>query len=169
MIQSSTRFGEIENIEYFDFEEDFVEKNIRCIPMIIRLKMDTAGIKLKLSEWSHFTTEEKIDLAARSCEMPGEVQAYHERLAGLIKKYSGNAATTLLINNKPGWNDLDTIPAILKEKAKEFNWEIYPEQWKSLTTLQRFALLKLCRPGHENKNFPKAMKEFNLVNENTIN
>src|SRR5260221_14346752 len=99
--QHSTQFGEIEGIEYFNFEEDFVEKNIRCIPMIIRLKMDTAGIKLKLSEWSHFTTKEKIDLAVRSCEMPDEIQAYHERLAGLIKKKTGNAATTLLINNKP--------------------------------------------------------------------
>jgi hypothetical protein len=36
-------------------------------------------------------------------------------------------------------------------------------QWRGLTVLQRFALLKLTRPGHENKNFSKAMKEFGLA------
>jgi hypothetical protein len=29
--------------------------------------------------------------------------------------------------------------------------------------LQRFALLKLFRPGHESKNFRKAMIEFGLA------
>jgi hypothetical protein len=29
--------------------------------------------------------------------------------------------------------------------------------------LQRFVLIKLCRPGHENENFPKAVKEFGLI------
>ena len=45
-------FKDMAGIEYFNFEEDFVEKNIRCIPMIVRFKMDKAGIKLKLAEWS---------------------------------------------------------------------------------------------------------------------
>ncbi|WP_353849846.1 nitrate reductase associated protein, partial [Hydrotalea sp.] len=31
-------------IEYFQFEEDFVEENVRCIPMIVRFKMDAVGI-----------------------------------------------------------------------------------------------------------------------------
>jgi len=33
-------------IEYFKFEEDFIEEDVRCIPMIVRFKMDLAGIKL---------------------------------------------------------------------------------------------------------------------------
>ena len=32
-----------------------MENNMRCIPMIIRFKMDMAGIKLKLSEWKKFS------------------------------------------------------------------------------------------------------------------
>ena len=36
--------------EGFVFEEDFVEENVRCIPMTVRFKMDAAGIKLKLAE-----------------------------------------------------------------------------------------------------------------------
>ncbi|MHC5830222.1 MAG: nitrate reductase associated protein, partial [Nostoc sp.] len=32
-----------------------------------------------------------------------------------------------------------------------------------LTPLQRFALIKLSRAGHENKNFPTAIAEFHLL------
>ncbi|NEQ62650.1 MAG: nitrate reductase associated protein, partial [Moorea sp. SIO4A1] len=32
-----------------------------------------------------------------------------------------------------------------------------------LTPIQRFALIKLTRPSHENKNFLPALKEFQLV------
>ena len=63
------------NIEYFDFEEDFVEKNIRCIPMIVRFKMDKAGIKLKLTEWSKFSVEERIELSKRPCDSEEESKA----------------------------------------------------------------------------------------------
>ncbi|HMJ70182.1 MAG TPA: nitrate reductase associated protein [Cyclobacteriaceae bacterium] len=31
---------------------------------------------------------------------------------------------------------------------------------RTFTELQRFALLKLTRPGHENRNFPRAVTEF---------
>jgi hypothetical protein len=37
------------------------------------------------------------------------------------------------------------------------------QQWASLTPLQRFALIKLSRSSHEDKNFLPALKEFHLV------
>jgi len=38
---------------FFDFEADFV-LSLRCIPMIVRYKLDTYGVKLKLAHWNHF-------------------------------------------------------------------------------------------------------------------
>lgn len=35
---------------FFAFESDFVD-SLRCIPMVVRYKLDTCGIKLKLPEW----------------------------------------------------------------------------------------------------------------------
>jgi len=69
----------------------------------------------------------------------------------------------LVIDENPGWVELENVPVALQEKANEFGWSVSTEQWSGLSDLQRFALLKLCRPGHESKNFPKAMKEFGLV------
>ncbi|MDJ0543718.1 MAG: nitrate reductase associated protein, partial [Microcystis sp. M53601_WE4] len=36
-------------------------------------------------------------------------------------------------------------------------------QWQKLPPSQRFALIKLSRPGHENLNFYPALKEFHIV------
>ncbi len=152
-----------EKAVFFLFEEDFVEENVRCIPMIVRFKLDTCGIKLKLAEWSKLKTEEKEQLAAQSCRTKDETAAYKKYLQGLILSRTGNKATELATDEHPAWAEANYLTPELDHKAKEFGWEISIEQWKSLTSLQRFALLKLCRPGHENKNFPKAMKEFNLV------
>jgi hypothetical protein len=159
----TSAFKDLAGVEYFLFEEDFVEENVRCIPMIVRFKMDLAGIKLKLAEWSRFSADEKRELMLRRCNNCYEVAVYNEYLSILVEKYTGNPATEILVEQNPAWADRNTVPAMINAKAKEFNWSISKEQWKGLTDLQRFALLKLCRPGHENRNFPKAMKEFGLV------
>ncbi len=148
---------------YFNFEEDFIEKNMRCIPMIVRFKMDAAGIKLKLAEWNKFSVNERLSLAILPAGITTELQHYKEYLVSLIKKYTQATATLLAVEVQPAWSILNCIPEVLQQKAIECNWKISLTQWQQLTNLQRFALLKLCRPGHENKNFTKAMKEFKLT------
>ena len=163
METTASEFLQLGGIEYFMFEEDFMEKNIRCIPMIIRFKMDEAGIKLKLSEWRRFTRAERIGLALMSCNNNEEAGLYNRYLTGLVKKYTGKNPKVLEVVKNPPWNNFYSVPETLNEKLREFDWSLSIEQWKSLTSLQRFALVKLCRPGHKNQNLPKAMKEFKLV------
>jgi hypothetical protein len=161
--EKPSEFHKLTGIEYFGFEEDFIEENVRCIPMVVRFKMDAAGIKLKLSEWSKFKREERIELALKPAGNEEEAKHYNKYLGDLIKKRTNAEATVLPINNQPAWANLEDIPELLQQKANEFNWEIMKRQWSGLTNLQRFALTKLYRPGHENKNFPKAMEEFGLT------
>jgi hypothetical protein len=59
--------------------------------------------------------------------------------------------------------DATTIPASIQEKAQEVGTALTTQQWAALTPAQRFALIKLSRPSHENKNFLPALKEFQLV------
>jgi hypothetical protein len=147
---------------YFQFEEDFVENNVRCIPMSVRFKLDACGIKLKLAEWSRLNVTERENLANFSCEAPDEIAQYRQYLKQLVFTHTGNHATDLPVMQNPTWGLLDEIPYPLQEKLNEFKWSVSLQQWKSLSDLQRFALLKLSYPGHENKNFPKAMMEFGL-------
>ncbi|MBW4551370.1 MAG: nitrate reductase associated protein [Aphanocapsa sp. GSE-SYN-MK-11-07L] len=46
---------------FFQFEADFVE-SLRCIPIQVRLKLDTCGIKRKVSEWNRFSEESRLNL-----------------------------------------------------------------------------------------------------------
>jgi len=148
--------------DFFEFEADFVD-SLRCIPMQVRCKLDTCGIKLKLSDWSHMTKEEHETLVELPCSTETEIQAYREYLQQLTLQRFGTPSTELPIEPHPEWRDATTVPTSLQEKVIELGTILTPQQWAALTPLQRFALIKLSRPGHENQNFPKAMAEFNLL------
>lgn len=148
--------------QFFQFEADFVE-SLRCIPMQVRMKLDTCGVKLKLQHWHSFTQEERQTLVEMPCTTIVESQAYRNHLQNLVIQHTGAPAKDLPIEENLAWMDINTIPAHVQEKAKEFNINLTLSQWESLTPSQRFALIKLSRPSHENKNFLPALKEFQLV------
>lgn len=158
-----SEFINLKGIEYFKFEEDFMEENVRCIPMVVRFKMDLAGIKLKLGEWGRFMPSERIELALLPITNALKTEYYRNYLNSLVLKHTGKSATPLTIDQNPEWKNLAQVPQMLKEKSSEFRLDISIAKWQSLTNIQRFALLKLCRTGHENKNFPKAAVEFGLM------
>ncbi|MBW4627591.1 MAG: nitrate reductase maturation protein NarM [Brasilonema octagenarum HA4186-MV1] len=148
--------------EFFEFEADFVD-SLRCIPMQVRQKLDICGIKLKLSDWSHLTKADREALVELPCSTEPEIKTYKEYLQSLILERIGTPVAELPIEPHPAWLDAKSVPTNLQEKARECGVTLSPQQWAELTSLQRFALIKLSRPGHENPNFPKALKEFHLV------
>ncbi|MEH2140914.1 nitrate reductase associated protein [Nostoc sp.] len=148
--------------DFFEFEADFVD-SLRCIPMQVRCKLDTCGIKLKLSDWNQMTTAERQALVELPCTTETEIQFYYDHIQQLILQRTGLAATKLPIEPHPAWLDSAIVPASIQEKAQEIGVTLTQQHWAALTPLQRFALIKLSRPGHENKNFPKAIAEFHLL------
>ncbi|MBE9005991.1 nitrate reductase associated protein [Fortiea sp. LEGE XX443] len=147
---------------FFEFEADFVN-TLRCIPMQVRYKLDTCGIKLKLSDWLQMTQDEHEALVELPCATQTEIETYREYLQQLILERTGTPAAQLPIEPYPAWMDSSTVPVALQEKAQEIGVNLTLEQWTTLTPLQRFALIKLSRPSHENKNFPRAIAEFHLL------
>jgi len=158
MIRSSSK------IEFFRFEEDFIEDNLRCIPMIVRLKLDTIKIKLPLKAWSRFNETERAQLALDPCDSASDIIQYKMRVLEYAKNHSMEDLG-MLSAVEAGWNNTEKIPESLIEKFRGFRQQINLAQWESLTILQRFALIKLSRPGHESKNFEKALVEFELFNK----
>lgn len=147
---------------FFQFETDFVE-SLRCIPMQVRMKLDTCGVKLKLTHWNQFTLQEREALIELPCATAEEVDTYRQYLQNLVIQHTGAPASELPIEPHPAWMDVRSIPASVQEKAQEFSISLTQEQWVALTPAQRFALIKLSRPSHENKNFLPALKEFQLI------
>lgn len=148
--------------KFFQFESEFVN-SLRCVPMRVRLKLDTCGVKMKLSHWNQLTQEERKVLISMSCETPSESAIYRNFLQQLITEKTGEPAKELPIEDHPAWLNEQEIPKIVQEKAAEFDLSLSLDSWQALTPLQRFALIKLSRPSHENSNFYPALQEFNLV------
>lgn len=148
--------------DFFEFEREFTE-SLHCIPMIVRLKLDTCGVKLKLDHWNHFDRAERMALVEMPCETPEEVGAYRDRLQAKVIAQTGSPAKDLPIEPQPPWLDGDNLPATTAEKAREAGVELTLAQWQALSPLQRFALIKLGRPSHESKNFVPALNEFHLL------
>ena len=145
---------------HFQFEEDFVEEGIRCIPMIVRFKLDRCGIKLKLTEWSKLNELERQHLAELECESEEDVTVYRSWLQMAVVRKTGLRATDLQVVPGAVWANTSRVPDCVEEKVSELQLSLTIDQWTTLTELQRFALVKLSRPGHENRNFPIALKEF---------
>jgi hypothetical protein len=83
----------------------------------------------------------------------------------LVIERTGVPAKDLPVEDMPAWMDNINIPIAVQEKAQEFDVAITMSQWKILTPLQRFALIKLSRSSHENSNFLPALKEFQIVSD----
>ncbi len=147
---------------FFKFEADFVD-SLRCIPMVVRFKLDSCGVKLKLGEWNRFTPLECDELVNLPCGESSEITAYRDYLCGLIFQHTGSAATLLEVDAHPAWLNDREIPSTIEVKAAESGVVITQSQWVNLSPLQRFALIKLTRSSHENNNFLPALQEFGLV------
>ncbi|HET9487072.1 MAG TPA: nitrate reductase associated protein [Chryseosolibacter sp.] len=148
---------------FFKFENDFVEADIRCIPMIVRFKLDACGIKLKLAEWSRMSSLERGRLATAPCEEEAEIAQYRDELQRLILQRTGNTATEIPIPLNPPWCLTHEVPFAIRKRMQVEGFVVSLALWRRLTDLQRFALMKLSSPGHENKNFPRAMVEFGFT------
>jgi hypothetical protein len=145
----------------FQFEADFAN-SLRCIPMAVRFKLDTCGIKLKLDQWHKFSQHERQALLDLPCETEQEITNYRWLLQRLVVDYTGEPAKDLAVAPHPPWMDTDKVPDETSEKAAELGLTLPVEQWADLTPVQRFALIKLSRSGHENRNFLPALQEFGL-------
>lgn len=146
----------------FQFEEDFAD-SLRCIPMAVRFKLDSCGIKLKLSHWHRFLPEERQYLLDLSGESPEDCDRFRSLLQTLVTEKTGEPAQELAIAPSPAWLDGTQLPESVQQKSAEFKRQLTLEQWQNLQPLQRFALIKLSRSSHENHNFLPALQEFKLI------
>src|SRR5919202_955208 len=99
---------------FFQFEADFVE-SLRCIPMQVRMKLDTCGVKLKLADWNHLTQADREAIVEMPCTSETEIQAYRQFLHQLIIERTGTPASDLPVEPHPAWMDATDVPPSIQE------------------------------------------------------
>lgn len=147
---------------FFQFEADFVD-SLRCIPMQVRYKLDTCGIKLKLNQWHQLTPAERQSLIDLPSSTEAQIQVYRDHLQALVVQHTGQPASDLPQPLDCPWQDAEQVPESVQTQATDHQISLTPEAWSQLSPLQRFALIKLSRSGHEHHNFGSALREFKLM------
>jgi len=145
----------------FAFEADFTA-DLRCIPMAVRRKLDLAGVKLKLVHWNGLTESERQQLLAWD-DSPGAIEALREHLLTRTCQLAAGQANTLPLPSDEPWQQEQCWPEAVLASCQQLGLAPDANGWSNLNELQRFALVKLSHPGHEHRNLPRALAEFNLV------
>ena len=112
---------------------------------------------------NHFNQAERQIMVESPCLTSAEIIDYREQLNQVLIQQTGPPGTDLAVDENPPWMDAATVPESVSAKAQELDLTISLEQWASLQPIERFALIKLSRSSHENKNFLPALREFKVV------
>ena len=142
----------------FGFERDFVG-NWRCIPLCLRRKLDLCGVKLRLNHWLALTESQRDQLVLWP-DGPDDLAALAAELRQSTAAMADGGVTSLPIPREAAWQHPGAPPAEVSSSAAELGYWLGPDQWNGLSELERFALCKLARPGHDHHNLPAALVEL---------
>lgn len=140
----------------FAFEGDF-QTDLRCIPMVVRHRLDEVGIKMSLKEWVKLGPELRAAVLDRVAE-----DGFADAVRALVLQRTGAAPQDCAVEPAPVWADRERVPAEVAAKASAEGIALTQPQWAGLAPLQRFALYKLSRSSHKNENFGPACREFGV-------
>ena len=142
----------------FSFEQDFIG-NWRCIPLCVRRKLDLVGIKLKLNHWLALEQQQRQQLVDWS-DAPAEWAGFRQHLRDLTVGMADGMVKDLPPAVDAPWQCMDQVPLAIAEAADQRGVALSVDGWVRLSELDRFALCKLARPGHDHHNLDAAFTEL---------
>ena len=141
----------------FAFEQDFIG-SWRCIPLCVRRKLDLAGVKLKLSHWLAMTQDQRQQLVDWGDSSEHLKQMREHLRASTVTMADGVVKDLPQAVDEP-WQQPDRLPDQLLDAARARGVQLTPQAWQAMRELDRFALCKLARPGHDHHNLEAAFSE----------
>ncbi len=156
--------GIMDDAILFAFEQAFVDR-LQCVPMAVRFKLDLAGVKITLRQWSRLSVQARHELLLSPCGAPEDVGRYRALLTALLSD-QGEIHGPLPPGSTVPWEDARSTPPQVRHFAASRGAPAPSDvQWRALSPLQRFTLLKLSRDNHDNVNFIPALGEFGLYGD----
>ena len=141
----------------FAFEHDFVG-TWRCIPLCVRRKLDLIGLKLKLNHWLAMSQEQRQQLVDWQ-DQPQALTALEEHCRALTRGMADGEAKALPKASDEPWQINAVVAEHVAAAAEHRGISLSLHQWQQLNELERFALCKLARPGHDHHNLEAAFSE----------
>jgi hypothetical protein len=144
----------------FAFEGD-THASLACVPLVVRRKLDLAGLKISLAGWQALSREERLALCHLPVDDPGDLAVYREVLTGFASR-AGAPLTPLAEGpSSPSQWTLDAVRARVAAKLGGAD-DLDAGRLAALTEEERYALFKLADPKREPGKLVAAMTELGL-------
>ncbi len=143
----------------FGFEAEFVGQ-LKCLPMVVRYKLDIIGIKLSLKDWLGFEPSVRQAILEAPFFEKDQVRELQTYVAEAVRVQCHHEPVTMMSGKFP-WDEASVNEEVQKAASLHLI-DLKEETWRNLPILCRFALCKLARPNHESRNFLPALIEFGL-------
>jgi hypothetical protein len=141
--------------------ESEAERTLDCIPMRVRMKLDLCGLKLSLAQWCGLPIAVRRILLEEPCDTARDVRRAREYLVRAVEAHGLDALPVVHVD-RAAWSAGSDVPScVVSAMAASNLGHMGAPTWRRLDDLQRFALMKLSRPGHT-RNLPAALEEFGL-------
>ena len=143
----------------YRFESE-IYPGLSLIPLHVRMKLDSTGVKISLKAWLAFSLEEREVLCHLPVETEEEKNAFIGFLDFLSRRYFGEQAALVPPITEPPWEDPGRVPDPVEARSKETGKAVTREEWSRWDRCQRYALFKLAVSQNEPEQFYQALEEF---------
>lgn len=145
-------------IRRFKFEGDIAE-SLECVPMSVRRKLDTIGLKISLKQWQALPRSDRLAI----CHLPANLEEEREALSMFIRdavSRVGGSANPLSQEDRDQAEPPAAPPADLVERSANLGFTLTPAVWSRLDSDERYALTKLGSGNKPSHNLSAALKEM---------
>jgi hypothetical protein len=126
------------------------------IPMVVRLNLDLCGLSFGLDDWVALDLETRIALSSLIADTPQAQRMWTRMVFDSVAA----ACPCAIDPSELLGMDCPQPPARINVQLQAMALEsIDSARWAALGKLQRYALLKLSRPGHKNRGFEKVARD----------
>jgi hypothetical protein len=146
-------------MRWFKFEDDSCT-SLDWVPMVVRRKLDRAGIKIGLKQWQVLGRGERLAVCHLPVELPDEREALRLFIAEAVRRAGGEEPRTLSEAQRALADPPHELPAQLAERSRAAGVKLDQASWERLDADERYALMKLGTGREPSHNLAAALTEF---------
>lgn len=143
----------------FQYETAFYQ-GLERLPLHVRMKLDTTGVKLSLKDWLAFHIEERNVICHLPVEREDEKQAFKDYLNFLCQHYCGAPVKLLPPVDPLAWDLSNQVPAPVVKLSADNDKTVTLEEWVGWASHQRYALYKTAISRSEPETFFAVLDEL---------
>jgi hypothetical protein len=150
---------EVDVYRRFDFEGD-IHATLSCVPLVVRRKLDLAGLKISLAGWQALSRAERLALCHMPADTNDDVAVYTEALRGFAERAGVPLSPLPGAPARSAWD----APAVLDRlRARLGPGGVDEAAIGRLTEEERFALHKLAEPARGVEKLMLLVRELGLT------